>query len=253
MKPNALPNALIVLLGATAMGLYASTTEREAFQTEPGKPEVPPAQAAQSEADSTGSFRPGVGTVIVAELVKSLDAGKLKVDDKVACNLLQDLLFKGKIAIPREAKVWGHVIEVVRSSKTHPGSRVALVFDKVVLPNKKELPFQYPAVIVAVAAPIRGTTVQTTKLADMPVQMAKGKDTGGSVLGAVSSNSQLAGANMGSSKGAIGPANRGVIGIKNVVLDTSNAAYPVLVSPKGNLRLDFDVQLLLQVAARPKP
>jgi hypothetical protein len=44
-----------------------------------------------------------------------------------------------------------------------------------------------------------------------------------------------------------------VIGIKDMVLDNSNPDYSVIVSSKGNLRLDFDVQILLQVSSPPKP
>jgi hypothetical protein len=205
------------------------------------------------QADDAVIYRPGAGTSIICELSRPLEARKLKVDDKVECALVQDLLYKGKIVVSRTSKAWGHVTEVVRDSKDHPESRIGLVFDRVILPGKKEAPFQYPAIIIAVAAPIRSTTVQTTKMTDMPVQMAKGKDTGGAVIGAMQSNAQLAGANMSSSTGAISAANRGVIGIKNVALDNSNPNYSALVSPKGSMRLDFDVQILLQVTAPPKP
>lgn len=246
------PNVLIALLGLTTIGTTARTAEKS-FQTEPGKPPTSGAQAAQADTGSTGSFRPGAGTFIVAELPKPLDAGKLKVGDKIECVLFQDLLYKGKIVVPRKSKALGHVTEVVRASKGHPESHLGLVFDKLILSGKKELPFEYPAIIAAVAAPIRGTTVQTTKITDMPVQMERGRDTGGAMIDAVTSNSQLAGANMSSSTGAISAADRGVIGIRDVSLDNSNSAYSLIVSRKGNLRLDFDVQILLQVTAPPKP
>jgi len=241
---------VILCLGLASTGLCFPSNEQAAgSQAEPEKSQAP--EAAQT--DAMGSFRPGAGTIFVAELSKSLNAEKLKVDDPVECIVLQDLLYKGKIIVPRNSRALGRVVEVVRSSKTNPDSRVGLVFQKLILPNKKELPFQYPAIIIAVAAPIRGTTVQTTKITDMPVQMSKGKDTGTSVMGAVSSNAQLAGANMSSSVGALSAADRGVIGLKNVGLDNSHPAYSLLVAPKGNLKLDFDVQLVLQVTSPAKP
>ncbi len=155
--------------------------------------------------------------------------------------------------LPRKSRAWGHVTEVVRDSKDHPESRVGLVFDQVIPPGKKEMPFQYPAIIIAIAAPMRVTTVPTTRITDMPVQMAQGKGTGGSVLSAIQSNAQLVGANILSSSGAIGTANRGVIGIKDMALNNSNPGYSVIVSRKGSLRLDFDVQILLQVSSPLKP
>lgn len=247
------PYVLIALLGLATISASARTDEKVLSQGEPGKTQASGAPAAQADTNSTGSFRPGAGTLIVAELSKSLDAGKLKVGDPVECVLFQDLLYKGKIVVPRKAKAWGHVTEVVRASKGHPESRLGLVFDKLILPGKKELPFQYPAIIAALAAPIRGTTVQTTKIADMPVQMERGKDTGGAMIDAVSSNAQLAGANMPSSTAAISATDRGVIGIRDVALDNSNSGYSLLFSKKGNLRLGFDVQVLLQVTTPPKP
>jgi len=246
------PSALIVLLGLATINAFARTDEKFSSQSETGKPPTSGAPAAGLDTGSTGSFRPGAGTFIVAELSKPMDAGKLKVGDNIECVLFQDLLYKGKIVVPRKSKALGHVTDVVRASKGHPESHLGLVFDKLILSGKKELPFEYPAIIAAVAAPIRGTTVQTTKITDMPVQMQRGKDTGGAMIDAVSSNAQLAGANMPSSTGAISAANRGVIGIRDVALDNSNSGYSLIVSKKGNLRLDFGVQLLLQVVA-PKP
>src|SRR5262249_49044251 len=216
----------ILSLGLASVGLCLPQNEQAGSQAGPDK---------ASQAAAVGSFRPGAGTVIVAELSKTLDAGKLKVGDSVECFLLQDLLYKGKIIVPRKSKAIGNVVEVVASSKTNLESRVGLVFEKLLLRDKKGLPFQYPASVLAVTAPIRATTVQATKITDMPVQMTKGKDTGSSVLGAVSSNAQLAGANMSSATGALSAADRGVIGLKNVGLDNSNPAYSVLVAPKGNL------------------
>jgi hypothetical protein len=198
-------------------------------------------------------YRPGAGTLILAELNKSLDACKLKIGDKVEGILFQDLLYKEKIVVPRKSKVLGHVTEVVRTDKGQPNSRVGLMFEKVVLPDKRELVFPNPAIIVALAAPIRGITVKTTNVTDMPVQMAKGKDTGGAVLAAMGAHAQLAGANISSSTGAISAVNRGVIGIKNIMLDNNRPDYSVLISHKHNLQLDFDVQVLLQISSPKAP
>jgi hypothetical protein len=196
------------------------------------------------------SYRPGAGTLILGELDKPLHVKKLKVGDAVECRLLQSLLFKGKVVIPRKARVKGRIVEVVTATKDQPKSRVGLVFDKVVLPNKKEILFEHPALVIAIAAPIRNETVHTTVPTDMPVWMSKGQGTGQSVLGAIEANPMLAGANMSSTSGVIGAANRGVIGLPGVVLENAEQGYSV-ISAKGNLALDFDVQILLQVTGVP--
>lgn len=203
------------------------------------------ASATSAQADP----RPGAGTLLLGELIKPLDAKKVKVGDPVECRLLQDLLYKGKIIVPHKARARGHITEVVVAGKGQPGSAVGLVFDKLVMPDKKEVPFQYPAIIIALAAPIRKSTVQTTNMTDMPVLMSKGQATGASAMGAVEANAQLAGANMPSATGAISVANRGVIGLKNLSLDNSKPTDSLIVYTKGNLRLDFDTQVLLQVSS----
>ena len=93
------------------------------------------------------------------------------------------------------------------------------------------------------------STVQTTSMNQLPVLMSKGQATGGSALDAVGANAQLAGANMGSTTGIISATDRGVIGLKGVSLDNSNPSYSEIKSEKGNLRLDFDAQVVLQVTA----
>lgn len=245
---------LLAFSGCVSWGLSPSTLsavfgQPPAFcQTE--KLLASPAQAssAPEPQHKIEEYRPGAGTQILGELPKSLNAKKLKAGDPVEVRLLQDLLFQGKIVIPKQANVWGHITEVVLATKVTRGSQVGLVFDKVVLPNKKELPFEHPAIIVALAAPIRANTIHTGNATDMPVIMSKGQDTGASLITGMNANSQLAGANMPGATGVIHAADRGVIGLKGVALDNSNPNFTTVRTEKGNLSLDFDVQVLLQVS-----
>ncbi len=134
-----------------------------------------------------------------------------------------------------------------------PQSRLGLVFEKIVLKDKRELPFQYPAVVMALASPVRRTTVPTTQMTDMPIQMEKGRTTGGAAIDALGANSNLAGANMRApAEGAIGAANRGVIGIKGLALETPSPEMTVIVSSKGDVKLVFETQMVLRVIDPPK-
>jgi hypothetical protein len=106
------------------------------------RPEREEAQASErpqikAETNSAGSFRPGAGTVIVAELSDSLDARKAKVGDQVKCDVVQDLVYKGRVIIPHGAKVLGHVSEASRSTKEQPQSRLGLIFERIVLKDKR--------------------------------------------------------------------------------------------------------------------
>ena len=168
-------------------------------------------------------------------------------------SVFQDLLYKGRVIIPHDAKVLGHVTEAAPATKEQPQSRLGLVFDKVVLKDKKELPMQYPAVVMALASPIRMRSTTTTKTQDMPVQMEKGRSTGGAAIDAIGANSNLAGANMrASGEGALSGADRGVIGMKNLGLETRSDEMTVIVSAKDDIKLISAVQMVLRVSDPPK-
>ena len=219
--------------------------------TKDSRPTRIDAQSSQ-DTSSAGSFSPGAGTVIVAELTKSLDAKKLKVHDPVDCRVTQDLLFKGKVIIPRGASVIGHVTEVDQASKVQRQSRLGMAFEKIILKDKKELAFEYPAIIGALGAPIKRGVSPTTRPDQMPVQMQKGRTTGGALIDALDANASLAGANMPSSTGAIGASNRGVIGLKGLQLEPTNSRNTTIVSTKGDVKLLPETQLVLFVMG-PEP
>ena len=251
MKPSAL--AIVVCLLSTSLSATLCeplTSQSAQGETQKARPSENQPSAKQ---DPLGGYQPGAGTTILAQFTKSLNVRKLKVGAEVDGYVIQDLVYKGKIIVPRDSKVVGHVTEAIASSKEQPHSRLGLLFDKVVLKNKKELKFQYPAVITALAPPIKWNLVSTTQMQDMPVQMEKGIDTGGAAVSAIVANPNLAGANMrATGTGAISPGSHGVTGIKGLGLDTTNPGIIVIVSFKGDIKLQFDTQMVLRVAAPPK-
>jgi hypothetical protein len=88
---------------------------------------------------------------ILAEFKGSLNAKKLKPGDRIKAEVTQDVLAHGKIVIPIESKLVGHITEVKTSSEGDRGSRLGVVFDKVLLKNHNELGFQ--GVIQALSPP----------------------------------------------------------------------------------------------------
>jgi hypothetical protein len=206
------------------------------------------------ESVAATDYRPGFGTIIVTELENSVGAKKAKIGDRVECTVVQDLLFQGKIVIPRNAKVVGHVTEAEASTKEHRESRLGLTFEKIVLKDKKELLFQGPAIVVALAPPVSQTVKPTTDMRDMPVQMANGgaspgsgSSTGASVLGTIQASPNVLGGNMASSGAAISGANRGVIGWPGLFLLKGAPGTSVIASPKENVELGFRAQMVLRV------
>ena len=134
-----------------------------------------------------------------------------------------------------------------------PQSLLGLVFERIVLKDKRELSFQYPAIIVALAAPIQRGAIPTTRPDEMPVQMQKGRTTGGAIIDALDNNASLAGANLPSTTGAISAANRGVIGLKGLTLEPNSKNGSMIVSSKGEIRLVSQVQLVLRVIDPQEP
>src|ERR1700704_3855786 len=99
-------------------------------------------QAWQHAASSADPSAPGIesGSILYAELSKTLDAKKAKAGDPVNAVLLADVLSHGKIVAHHDAKLIGHVTEANQRTKESPESRLGIVFDKVILKGGQELP-----------------------------------------------------------------------------------------------------------------
>ncbi|PYV92091.1 MAG: hypothetical protein DMG90_05260 [Acidobacteria bacterium] len=82
----------------------------------------PPAASTQNSQQNQPMRFPA-GTMIPAELQKTVDAHKVKSGDKVEAVVPADLQSKsGEVIIPKGTKVVGHVTEVKQKSKEDPGS-----------------------------------------------------------------------------------------------------------------------------------
>ena len=110
-----------IVVACIALGCGAVS----AFQTAPAEPTV----------------RLEDGSILYAELTKTIDAKKAKVGDPVNAVLLADVLAHGKIVARHDAKLLGHVTEAQVHSKDIPESRLGIVFDKVIT-KEGEVPFQ---------------------------------------------------------------------------------------------------------------
>lgn len=81
------------------------------------------------------------GTVIYAELLKTVDAKKAKAGDVVTAQLLADVVSHGKILYRRETKLVGHVSEAQPHTKEIPESRLGIVFERVLPKGGQEAAF----------------------------------------------------------------------------------------------------------------
>lgn len=98
--------------------------------------------AAQSTPNPADAAAPKIapGSILYAELSKTVDAKKAKAGDPVSALLQADVLSGGKIVAHRDSKLIGHVTEAQARSKDTPESRLGIVFDKLKLKNGQEIP-----------------------------------------------------------------------------------------------------------------
>jgi hypothetical protein len=103
-------------------------------------------------AQSPVSSGPSVETVaVVAQIDRTLAVTKLKIGDRITAKVIQDVVKDGKIIIPRDSKLIGHVANVTVFTKDDL-SRLALVFDRGQLHHGAALPIH--GVIQAVGPPL---------------------------------------------------------------------------------------------------
>jgi len=214
--------------------------------------------------DQASSAQIAAGTQIPVELSKSLDAHKNKAGDPVNAKIAQDLLSNGKVVIPRDTKIVGHVTEATPKGKGEPGSTLGVAFDKMMLKGGREIPFT--ATIQALAKPQQ----QVNPLANEPSNNGYGGSVGagaGSGPGSAAGRGGVGGEQVGvqqptvpdasgnpgvgnapSSGGAALSANtQGVIGLKGLAISKGSEGATVITADSGNVHLDGGTQMILRI------
>jgi hypothetical protein len=208
---------------------------------------------------------------VVAEFTGSLNGRKLKPGAKVKAEVAQDVLAHGKIIIPADAKLVGHVTEV-RTRGSDRASRLGIIFDKVLLKHHVEKVLQ--GVVYALAPP----TMRTSKV-DEPDQMmmpaismggpAPSRSGGRSAPSRPGSPTVFSGDPFSSNAAPVVSYNEGnnlaaramappigigtrpgVYGMKGVSLTTGGSTDtpgPVILSTAPNVKLDYRTQVVVKV------
>jgi hypothetical protein len=288
--------------GSKACAIFAQQTStdskpvQQAQSSQPSaslKSPVDPAEASVAVksapvATSSGATIPAAtpvkpkGSYMLVELSKALKARKLKVGDKVKAEVSQDVVSHGKVIIPVETKLVGHVTEVSPRDTAHPESRLGIVFDRILLKHFHDIDFQ--AVLQAVSQP-----VMRKSRVDEPSQMLPPSMMGGGMRNSVASAGRGAASRGSSSTGASASASlttiqapvtvkespsthaensgallevtstgkpmsvgmpQGVFGLKGLSLSTAPSTStpgPVIVSSTDDVKLDPGTQILLHI------
>lgn len=231
--------------------------------------------AAASSSNNGNNAALASGTMMQAQLSKSLDAKKAKVGDQVEAKATEDVKSNGRVVIHKGSKLVGHVTQAQAKTKENQESRLGIVFDHAVLKDGSQVTLN-AAVQALAAAPAAATTAMGNSDLGMtgggpsgaqPAPMGGGARSGStSVLGsAVGTVNQTAGTVTSSTTGAAGAAvngvgglgaggtlnsaTQGVVGLKGLSLNSGasgNAQGSVISSTTQNVKLDSGTQMVLQ-------
>jgi hypothetical protein len=222
------------------------------------------------------------GTTLNAQLSRSLDSKKAKPGEVVTAQTTEAVKVDGKIVIPNNTKLVGHVTRASARAKGDADSVLAVQFDRAVLKDGHEMPLQ--VTLQAMAAdqsttrPVNGDDLQPMGNIEGGAAGAGaagnrgtvggvGSTVGGAASGAastvprtidqsgtVNSTTRAATGAAGQvaggvdSSGELKPSSRGVYGLSGLTLNAnaSNAADgAVIISAGKNVHLDSGTRLLL--------
>ncbi len=159
MKSSSFAIAVAVLLASTAcpgaLAWQQGHADSKSCADQPaacgGQTEASPLTAPAQAHPASAAPAEQLSFHILAEFSGGLNAKKLKPGDKIKAQVSQDVLWHGKIIIPEDSRLVGHVTEVKRHAADDPESRLGLVFDRVLLKHHQQLDFQ--GVVQALSPP----------------------------------------------------------------------------------------------------
>ena len=291
MKSYSMVAAAVLMAGAwQGASLRAQAVQQPAAETDSAQQAANPAGNQAGAAPTTPS-KPAF--YILAEFSQSLNAKKLKPGDPIKAQVSQDVLSHGKIIIPVESKLVGHVTEVKAYQAEDRESRLGIVFDKVILKHPREVDFL--AVVQRLEPPMerKSRVDQPSQMlpaggmgggAMAPVPMTTGMSNGPTRGGGNSSSSSIATNPAGAptfspppspsdppstvrrGTGPVAPVEQqqamsagmplGVFGIKGLTLlpgPNGSTPGPVILSRTGDVRLENGTQILLRVTDATVP
>lgn len=115
---------------------------------------------------SPSPSRINTATAVVATLNKDLNAKKAKVGDKVEAQVIQDVLINGRVAVPRDSKLIGHITAVEKLTNSDSESRLSLAFEQAKL--KKGGVFNLHGTIQALGPPLPDRFLEAEMAAPNP-------------------------------------------------------------------------------------
>jgi hypothetical protein len=225
-----LPVAACFLLAISFCDVQCASAAPQADNT--------PAASSLSQGDQTTSDEDAIRGVFPSILVKPLDSKKLKQGDQVVCQTTAVLHTRNGMVIPNRSKVLGQVTQATARSKGDSESSLAIAFDKIQLPNGKDVPFK--GVLQAVAPSLGGNSGPDTGAAGpgtLPTGNGRGGDTSTMPAPMSTRVPDTAGVHP-----LITSQSSGVLGIPNLQMDKDS----VLTSSGKDVKLESGTQMLIR-------
>ena len=213
---------------------------------------------------ASGSDQPAVSTLF-AIVVKRIDTRSVSLNQELTLRTISDVVVDGIVVIPSGSRIVGHVVELATKGKGSEQSTLAIVIDKAILENEKEITLQ--GIIAAVAAPQEGSLSSDPTYGMMHSNEPKMVGTGPAAAaarpgepspsGKVESTATLGAARINGEmrKGLLLNAeSQGAIGFSGLSLSwrlTAPPAVTVFSSNRKEIKLDAGTQVLLRIA-RPE-
>lgn len=248
-----------VFLALLAIGAVAVASTAQTSPTAGGPAPQGSVSAPTAASSTENSNQLPAGVIIPVELSKSVDSKKAKAGDKIEARTAMDLLSQGKVVIPRNTKIIGHVTEAKAHSKESPDSKLEIVFGEVSMKDGRELRLQ--TVVQAIGRPLRSAVADSSPMGDSSAVPSASTPTPGGAMGGSMPRSPERVASVpvptNSTSGAdssspdrstvapLGPTSQGVVGMKGISLNASEKAS-IISSDTENVHLDSGTQLILR-------
>jgi hypothetical protein len=194
------------------------------------------------------------GTTIYAELENAIDVRKAKPGDKIAARSTMPVLWQGKILIPNESKIVGHVTAAVPRAGADGHSRLGILFDGVVMKNGSKAP-------ISLTVQALGARPFTARADDPGQPHNYAGQHAISNNGARLANSNPTGPTMErpdipetpETEHTLDAGSYGMIGLPDLNLYTPKDAArgSMVVSAKRNVKLDGQTEIVLRVVVEP--
>jgi len=250
------------IAASLAIVLFTAAAASPAHGQEPAADQA----NASSHLNDASAAQLNGGMSVVAEITKTVGSKKAKPGDEVKARVTQDVVAKGVIVVPRDSQLVGHVTEATARSKQDPEARLAIVFDKALLKNGKQI--EMSALVQALAPPfaraafIDESDPMIALANERSAKMIPHLDSGTNRnITDSSARSNAPKIKLGSDENIaqadstpwtpgsrLGSGNRGVFGIPDLAL-TSDAAgnRAVITSIKNDVKLESGTQVVLKV------